>query len=148
MDYKNELELIRQENKGVLRPRDVVNFARDPNTALHTQFEWDDAKAAEQHRLQQARELIRVVVTTPPKTQRETRVYVSLETDRRNDGGGYRTLDDVMRNDAMRRVLLRQAHVEMLRFAKKYQHLDELASVIEAMQAARQNEPEMTHAAE
>lgn len=138
MDYAKELEHIRQTNGGILRATDVVAFARDPETVLHSRFEWDDTKAAEQHRLWQARELIRVVVKTQPTTEDATRVYVSLSDDRRNDGGGYRTLDDVMRSQTMREALLKQAHADMVRFETTYRQLSELASVMAAMRCARQ----------
>jgi hypothetical protein len=137
MDYKTELEQIRSEHGGVLRAADVVEYARDPETALHQRFEWNDTKAAEQYRLWQARELIRVVVQTRPANDAATRVYVSLTDDRRNDGGGYRTLDEVMRSKTMREALLKQAHADMVRFETTYRQLSELASVIAAMRSAR-----------
>ncbi len=137
MNCREELEHIRLQHGGVLRATDVVEYARDPDTALHGRFEWDDTKAAEQHRVWQARELIRVVVHTRPACQPPTRVYVSLTNDRRNDGGGYRTLDEVMRSESMREALLKQAHADMVLFETKYRQLTELASVITAMKAAR-----------
>jgi hypothetical protein len=39
----------------------VVEAARDPNSPLHSAFTWDDAEAAEQYRLAQARVLLRRV---------------------------------------------------------------------------------------
>jgi hypothetical protein len=49
------------ERDGRLIPAEVVSDARDPASPLHAQFEWDDSKAAEAHRLSQARTLIRSV---------------------------------------------------------------------------------------
>src|SRR6185312_2039420 len=51
---------LEQEN-GRLIPSDVVSAARDPESPLHSHFTWDDAEAAEQYRLDQARTLIRSV---------------------------------------------------------------------------------------
>lgn len=138
MNCREELEHIRLTHDGVLRAADVLEYARDPEAALHQRFEWDDTKAAEQHRLWQARELIRVVVRTQPAGDASARVYVSLADDRRNDGGGYRTLDDVMRSKTMREALLKQAYADMVRFETTYRQLTELASVISAMRSARQ----------
>jgi hypothetical protein len=137
MDYAQELEQVRAANGGVLRPADVVEFAMNPETVLHGRFEWDDTKAAEQYRLWQARELIRVVVQTHPAKDAPTRVYVSLADDRGNDGGGYRTLDEVLRSKAMREALLAQAQGDMMRFEAKYHVLRELASVVAAMRSLR-----------
>lgn len=49
---------------GSLTPEAVVDDARDPESVLHPCFEWDDTKAAHQHRLNQARGLIRIRMTT------------------------------------------------------------------------------------
>jgi hypothetical protein len=53
------LELER--NNGQLIPADVVEAARDPESPLHSHFNWDDSDAAEKFRLMQARTLIRTV---------------------------------------------------------------------------------------
>ncbi|MFO0271514.1 MAG: hypothetical protein ACK53W_13385 [Gemmatimonadota bacterium] len=44
---------------GRIVPAEVVDAARDPTSPLHGHFEWDDTVAAERHRLDQARQLIR-----------------------------------------------------------------------------------------
>lgn len=136
-DYRDELKHIQKANRGMLRPSDVVEYARDSRTALHGRFEWEDSKAAAEYRLWQARELIRVVVEVHPASGASTRVYVSLSDDRRNDGGGYRELNEVMRSKTMREALLKQAHADMVRFETKYQQLAELAGVIKAMRSTR-----------
>lgn len=50
-----------QRRRGALRPRDVVEEARDPSHPLHDHFEWDDARAGQMYREQQARELLQTV---------------------------------------------------------------------------------------
>ena len=55
-----ELEEIRKRHIGILRPRDVVKYAENPDTALHDKFEWDDSLAGAKYRLQQAAEIIRI----------------------------------------------------------------------------------------
>lgn len=55
------LECIR-EKRGRLTARDVVEEARPEGHTLHRYFEWDDNKAAENYRADQARHLIRSVV--------------------------------------------------------------------------------------
>ena len=141
MDYREELEEIRLTNDGVLCAADVVEYARNPQTSLHNHFEWDDTRAAEQYRLWQARELIRVVVQTRPTSDVPTRVYVSLTDDRHSNGGGYRTLDDVLRSETMRKALLRQAYTDMVRFEIKYRQLLEIAAVIDEMKSVRKQYP-------
>lgn len=49
-------------DEGKITAARVVEIARDHSSPLHSWFEWDDSKAAEAHRLQQARTLLRAVV--------------------------------------------------------------------------------------
>lgn len=135
MGYVEELRKL-EESDGVLRPERVVAFARNPKTALHSRFTWDDTEAAKQHRLWQARQLIKVVIREIPdtETREPVRAYVSLESDRKN-GGGYRTLVSVLSDDDMRAELLAQAKSEMRRWSDRYRDLTELAKVHEAIGA-------------
>ena len=132
-----ELEEIRKQSGGVLQPVDVVEFARDPETALHGAFCWDDGEAAAQYRLWQARQVIRVCVTIRPDVKGPPiRAYVSLQEDRGDVG--YRLLDDVMSDEEMRDRLLSQALAELNRWKMRYQQLRELAPVFEAAAKVQQ----------
>jgi hypothetical protein len=57
----DELRIIRSRS-ALLEPEQIVEFARNPSTALHSKFTWDDSVAAHQHRLWQARQLIAVYI--------------------------------------------------------------------------------------
>ena len=133
MTYIEELEKIRKNNRGILQPRKVVAFARNPKTDLHDCFEWNNSKAAEKYRLKQARELIQLVVQISPTDDKLIRVYVSLTDDRKKKGGGYRPLSIVMQVKKLRQVLLKDALADMKRFEIKYRRLAEMADVITAM---------------
>ena len=56
-----ELERIRNEC-GSLTGKTIVDESRPEDAVLHRAFEWDDEKAAEAHRMHQARTLIRSIV--------------------------------------------------------------------------------------
>jgi hypothetical protein len=132
--YWAELEVIAERNGGFLRPEAVVEFARDPETALHQYFTWDDAEAGHHWRLTQARQLIRVAVTVMPgNDQTRYRAFVSLKGDRYS-GLGYRPTVTVLSDDAMRRALLQEAQEEMRSFMERYKSLKELAAVFMEMQ--------------
>jgi hypothetical protein len=49
------------EKEGRLSPNDVVDEAANPDSPLHTYFEWDDTEGARKYRLLQARTLIRTI---------------------------------------------------------------------------------------
>src|SRR4051812_8867384 len=46
---------------GVVTAERVLEAAKDPTSVLHDEFEWNDDKAAHQHRLDQARTIIKAV---------------------------------------------------------------------------------------
>ena len=127
----DELEAIRAEAGGVISPQAVVDYARDGDTALHSAFTWNNTKAAEQYRLWQARQVIRVCVTCHEKLRDPIRVYVSMQEDRGEEG--YRLLDDVMSDKDMRESLLIQAMADLKRWKAKYRQLTVLAPIFEAM---------------
>jgi hypothetical protein len=89
---------------GVLRAEDVVQAARDPASPLHDRFEWDDEKAAEQHRLAQARTLIRTVTIEIKSSTISLSVpaYVSTPGAR----SGYSLLTQIRGDDAAARQAL------------------------------------------
>ena len=130
MSICEELEEIRrQSDDGTIKPEAVVAYAENPETALHSRFEWDQDKAAHQHRLWQAREIIRVHVTILPQDERPVRAYVSLPSDRVKPGGGYRGIADVLENPDWRAELLAVALDELGRWQAKYKHLNELSRI-------------------
>jgi hypothetical protein len=130
-EIKNELKRLMEENGGVLLPQSVVDAARDDESPLHDQFEWDNSKAAEAHRLHQARMLIRCTVVFEERTQTNIKAFVSLSTDRTT--GGYRETVAVMRHKDMREIALQDALDELERVQTKYGHIKELASVFKAV---------------
>lgn len=128
---RSELEKIRARAGGTLKPEDVVEFARDESTALHSVFTWDDTEAAAQYRLWQARQVIRVCVTVRDDVKGPPiRTYVSLYDDRGDDG--YRLLTDVLSDDEMRDKLLLQALSELKTWQAKYRQLEKLAPIFAA----------------
>jgi hypothetical protein len=60
-DKRNALEVILVANGNRLTPEAVVAAARDAGHPLHDEFNWDDKSAAEQQRLDTARQIIRSV---------------------------------------------------------------------------------------
>ena len=132
-----ELQQIQAANGGVLRPEAVVEFARDPATALHRRFTWDDNEAAHQYRLWQAREVIRVCVTILPQSDEPVRTYVSLTSDRIKEGGGYRTTESVLSIAEQRAELLDQALRELAAWQAKYRQIKELAAVFAEAEKVR-----------
>lgn len=116
----------------VLTAEAVVGEARPISSPLHDYFEWDDSIAAQEYRLWQARELIVKVQFELKEAPGARQIFVSLRTDRGQDGGGYRAVRDVLKDPEMRAQLLREAKDDLKRWREKYRELTELASVFEA----------------
>lgn len=122
--------------KGILKPEDVVEKARDPKSAMHDSFVWDDTRAAELYRIEQARGLLQITVEMlSENSDHPTRVFVSLSNDRTR--GGYRSMVEVLSDKELRARLLRDALDEMQRFEQRYHDLKELAAVFAAVRRVR-----------
>ena len=132
-----ELERISNLNGGILKPEHVVEHAKDPQNPLHSQFQWDDSKAAHEYRLWQARQLIRVTVSTIKNTETVERVWVNLKSERATESHGYRKLVSVLNDEELRKKLIQQSIEDMEYFQQKYQRLTELSEVFESMTKAK-----------
>lgn len=129
-----ELEHIRDEHGGTIKQVDVVNYARNPNTELHSQFEWDDSVAGEAYRLQQAARIIRsyIVSVSTPRGPKKMRRFVSLMMDRQKgaESPGYRGADDVFKDEELRPNFFMTVYLELMAVKRKYESLREFDSVM------------------
>lgn len=111
-------------------PQEILEKGRDPKTELHKCFEWDDSKAAEKYRIQQARAIVRCLVikeTDEPKSGKpEVRVFYKTSG---NDG--YKPTTIIMQNRDEYVRLLERAYAELSAFKAKYRILTELDGVFE-----------------
>jgi len=143
------LELLRNEFKGELTPQDVVDDARNPNSPLHSHFEWDDSRAAEQHRLKQARGLIKAVVAVYRDDSPEESIVKRVSAFVHIDEPGtphYRSTDHAMSMEVTRDRVLRSAWKEFQRFRKRYEDLEEFASLFEVADEIQKSLPTHTDA--
>ena len=103
---RKELEAMAASNNGVVTVDMVIDAAKDEASPLHSHFEWDNDKAAENYRRWQARALIaRCKITIASSEGVEVRAFVSLTQDR-TSGGGYRMTTDVIGDDDLSAELL------------------------------------------
>jgi hypothetical protein len=125
---ERELHKLAKANGGLLVPQKVVEAAQSKTSPLHSCFQWDDTEAAQQYRIWQARQLIRVVVQQIDGVSGKTPIFVSLHSDRK-DGDGYRVTTEVLSDDDRRSEMLADALAELNVVRKKYALLKELAAV-------------------
>lgn len=132
---EHELQDIRKQGNGVITAEAVVEYAKDPATALHSRFNWDDTEAARLYRIHQARQVIRVHVYTPEQSDVTVRAFYSLEGERgqKGSGGGYRHIEDILSDPARYNMLLEQAIRDATVFQQKYMRLTELRPIMDAI---------------
>lgn len=126
---------------GQLVPEAVVERARPADNPLHEHFEWDDAEAAHQFRLQQAGHLIRAVVVLdseegPSKPPVRAFVNVNINDENEPEQRVYKALDEVLADTDLRHQALQSALQELAAFRKRYRDLQELAEVFAAADRA------------
>ena len=111
-----EFERLASENR--LTAEDLVEESRPEDAPLHGEFEWDDNKAAELYRQQQAKVIIcnLVLVNDESPEQESTRAYVMVEQATHQ----YEPITAVIRNEDKLQALYQQAKRELESFRNKY----------------------------
>lgn len=128
-----ELSRLTEANGGVVQAADIVKAAKPKRSPLHPAFEWDDKEAAKAHRENQARHLLRSIVVVHEEGDEEheevtVRAFVHSESE-----AGYLTIYRVMKDDTLRGEILARAWKELEDWRNRYEKLDSLARVFEAI---------------
>lgn len=109
------LRKLEAVNNG-LTAKDVVEDAEDPTSPLHEFFEWNDARAASEYRLTQARELIRRYEITFTKAEGVGRVRAFFFVP---SAGKYRSAESVASNKSMSDEVLGEMRKEVAQLATR-----------------------------
>lgn len=131
-----ELQRIYTE-RGRMEASDIVDESRPESAVLHPVFEWDDPKAAELYRQEQARGLCRCLIvvseTEEPEVQQiEIRAFQHVSE-------SYRPIHVIINDDDMYEELVETALKEFQSCAKKHAILSkrpELQGIFEAIDSA------------
>ena len=119
------------ERNGKLTPEIVVEEARPEGAPLHHRFEWDDSVAGEAYRRVQASELVRSVKIQLPDSPKGERKYIrafqSLHQTIDPERFGYVPTEEVVQDEMLTRILLKQLEREITDLKRKYGHLAEFA---------------------
>ena len=119
------------KRNGKLTPVLVVDSARSVKSPLHRYFEWNDKKAADEHRKEQARYLISCVVTIEQdgEATRPVRSFVSINH-------SYEPIEVVMSNAGMREQALQDVRDAIGSLREKLKAFEEFADVLAALEVA------------
>lgn len=121
-----ELERIRKAKGGRLEAQDVVAEAAEPKNPLHDAFEWDDTKAAHEHRLEQARNIIRTLRVRRTGDDAPRRVYLHIRSPKES---GYMTAVQVLSDEHLYKIALADAIKALRGLQSRYSEIKELAAV-------------------
>jgi hypothetical protein len=124
-DAGRELARIRRKH-GALTPAVTVEEASDEENPLHDAFEWDDATAAHEHRLGQARSLIRAVCVVYDADEPAQSVYVHVTGE---EGGEYQPIEVVAKCPELSEIALEELRAKL---AGAQRAVNELLGVIRA----------------
>lgn len=116
-------------DKELLTAAEVVEWARkNKKSALHNApefFGWDDKKAAHRAYLDGARRLIVLHLRHDDGTPQ----VVSLTIDRTRPDGGYRNVDEVVKDETLSEIMLKDALRDLARVQSKYNQVKALKPV-------------------
>lgn len=104
--YAEYLKVLMVKNNNKLTPEQILADARRKESVLHDYFEWDNTEAARKYRIQQARELMQMVVEVRFIENRpvEVRKFVSVKKGTKDQH--YVTMDTALKNKSYRYELI------------------------------------------
>lgn len=116
-------ELQALSEQGAVTARDVVDAARSSNSPLHSYFEWNDKKAADLHRVEQARKIlqsitVRYIEDGKPKEARAFQVISkrAYEPEPRK----YRSFEVLQGDAAFSASMMDNAITDLMAWKKRY----------------------------
>lgn len=127
--FKGDPQKCYEELPDVVTPENVLKVAKDPNTELHKNFEWDDTVAANKYRLQQARMLITMLVVKTEKVEAyKPRVFQAS-----SERNVYQKATFFMQNKDEHEKLIERAKCELIAIENRYKEIVELEEVFDAI---------------
>lgn len=122
-----------KDESGYISAKSVVDVSRPEKAPLHVCFEWNNDAAAEMWREQQARVMIKNIVTVEIEDDKRevAKTFVHVISD--DKSRGYKLTDVAIHNENDREYVLKTAKRELLAFQEKYRQLTELALVFTAI---------------
>ena len=131
--FKADANKVYEELETIINrtPQNIVNYAKDhPDGELYKCFTWDDSKAANEWRKQEARQVVRLLVFEDTESEEPKRIRVM-----QNVAGAYEPVKLIVRHKDEYEQLLAKAYAELRAFRERYKSLTELEEILEAIDA-------------
>ena len=119
------------EAAGTLTADNLVEVSKPKNAPLHSEFEWNNTKAAEEWRKHQARNIINslVIVTEPEEPAQGVRAFFKIEAREQH----YESVVTIVQREDKYEALKATALRELIAIQRKYQQIAELGKVFAAI---------------
>lgn len=114
------------------RTRDLLEAARDPSSPLHDCLPWDDEQAAELHRLNVCRAILRsicVVIVKDKKRYKQNAYYHVRDA----EGPRYVRAETVARSRDLRAAALDELLAMLTGLQRRFELIEELEEVLEPL---------------
>jgi hypothetical protein len=124
------IQSVRVANGGLASPQKIVDAARANDSPLHDAFEWDNKRAAESYRREQARSLVQsfeLVFESGRRLPAMVSVRVTDEDGKKRRG--YMDTSEAMESADLRTQVLRGALGQLITLQEKYKTLSELSGI-------------------
>ena len=113
------------EQQGRLTAKNLLDESRPAEAPLHNEFEWDDIKAAEEYRMQQARHIINCLLIEDDSKQEAVRAFFTLA----ESAPQYRSIRTIMADETQSDALLQLAIQELQAFERKYTQISKFKAL-------------------
>lgn len=130
---KAALQFEELEKTVGLTAQNLLDANRDPDAILHNEFEWDDTVAAEQYRVHQAGQIIRMLCVeteSNPDVSSSTPIRAYFQT---SENKSYEHISVILKNESKYQEMLSRAYSELKTFQRKYEKLSELKPIFDAI---------------
>ena len=116
--------------KGYVKPAQLVEFARPEDSPIHSMFEWDNERAADAHRLQQARTIINRVQVEMVGDDKSDAYYSARVHIQDVPVRGYFPAKKVLSDDELYASVIKDAIREIRYWQRKFKGLKEMREII------------------
>lgn len=124
------------ERTGGLTAKRLVDANRPADAPLHKCFEWNNKKAADLYREEQARRIIRAIEIVPEETQEPVRMFFNIEYKEPE----YKRLDVILQSSDDTEKLFQRCLSELIAVRKKYARVQKAAAVFSAIDQLQMEE--------
>lgn len=128
-----ELQKLRDE-KGEVDAATVIETARSKKSPLHGIFEWNDGKAANIYRRQQAEQLIKALVVTVQNDASEAAASVRVSVRRTSPRGESGATAHVFSAEEVAAERVKKGWRELETWVNSFGHLPEFTAIAMALQ--------------